>query len=58
MTNSILDRLSSPPFAYILTLIYICYVLNHLYNSTINIIPIILTNIYNTDIISILRFKF
>ena len=39
LTNRVLDRFGAPGFAWFLCLTYVCFVLNHTYNPTLDEIP-------------------
>jgi hypothetical protein len=49
-TKCILDRTCSPAHVWLLCLQYICYLLNHTYNSTINAVPLTHLNGTTVDI--------
>lgn len=56
--NRIMDRAGAPPYTWLLCLMYVCYLLNHTYNITVNGVP--LTNLtgITVDISPLLRFHF
>ena len=56
MTNTILDRTGSPAYTWLLALMYICFILNHAYNSSIQGIPLQKATGSTPDISPLLRF--
>ena len=40
MTNDVMDRTGAPPTYWLLALMYVCFILNHTWNSTVNGIPL------------------
>ena len=40
MANTLLDRTGSPAYTWILSLMYVCIILNLIYNSTIDAVPL------------------
>jgi hypothetical protein len=57
-TNRILDRSGAPPYTWFLCLQYVCYLLNHAYNNTLQGIPLQLLTGVTVDISALLRFHF
>ena len=58
LTNRVLDRFGAPGFAWFLCLTYVCFVLNHTYNPTLDDIPIRRLTGTTPDISPLLRFHF
>ena len=56
MTNTILDRSGSPASTWLLAMMYICFVLNHTYCSSIKAVPIQKLTGSTPDISPLLRF--
>ena len=56
--NRIMDRSGAAPNTWLLCLKYVCYLLNHTYNSTINSVPLQLLTGTTVDISALLRFHF
>jgi hypothetical protein len=56
--NRILDRTGAPPYTWLLCLIYVCYLLNHTYNASINGVPLTHLTGVTVDISPLLRFHF
>jgi hypothetical protein len=57
-TNRILDRTGAPAYTWLLCLQYGCFLLNHMYNSTLNGVPLTLLLGVTVDISVLLRFHF
>jgi hypothetical protein len=57
-TNHIRDCTGAPAHVWLLCLQYVCYLLNHTYNSTINDVPLIRLTGPTVDISPLLRFHF
>ena len=57
-TNTLLDRTGAPPFAWLLAMTYVCFVLNHAYNESIKNIPINVATGSTCDMSPLLRFHF
>jgi hypothetical protein len=57
-TNRILDRTGAPPHTWLLALQYVCYLLNHLYNTNLNAVPLTCLQGITVDISVLLRFHF
>ena len=57
-TNRILDRSGAPPSTWLLCLEYVCFLLNHTYNSSIKNVPLTLLLGSTVDISVLLRFYF
>ena len=58
ITNNVLDRTGAPAFTWLLCLMYVCYLLNHSYNETVNGIPLTLATGQQADISPLLNFTF
>ena len=56
--NRIMDRTGAPPFTWLLCLMYVCFLYNHTYNTTIRAIPLTLLLGVTVDISVLLRFHF
>jgi hypothetical protein len=56
MTNTLLDRSGSPAYTWLLCLFYVCFLLNHAFNATINGVPLQKLNGSTPDISPLLRF--
>jgi len=56
--NRIMDRTGAPPCTWLLSLLYVCYLLNHTYNSSINGVPLTHLEGITVDISPLLRFHF
>jgi hypothetical protein len=56
--NRILDQTGAPAHVWLLCLQYICYLLNHTYNSTINAVPLARLHGTTIDISPLQRFHF
>jgi hypothetical protein len=56
--NRILDRSGAPAYTWLLCLQYTCYLLNHTYNTSINIVPLQALVGSTIDISPLLRFHF
>ena len=56
--NIIMDRTGAPAYAWLLCLLYTCYLLNHSFNATINGIPFTKLKGSTTDSSALLRFHF
>lgn len=48
----------TPPNTWLLALMYVCYLLNHTYNSTVHAVPLQLLHGHTVDISPVLRFNF
>ena len=57
-SNRIMDRVGAPAFTWLLCLLYVCYLLNHTYNDTINDVPLNALTGTTIDISPLLRFHF
>ncbi|MEL7196406.1 MAG: reverse transcriptase domain-containing protein, partial [Bacteroidota bacterium] len=57
-TNRIMDRTGAPPDTWLLCLLYVCFLLNHTYNSNIKDIPLTKLTGSTVDISPLLRFAF
>ena len=57
-TNRVLDRTGAPDYTWLLCLQYVCYLLNHSYNDTLNGVPLQLLTGTTVDISPLLRFHF
>ena len=58
MTNTLLDRTGAPAFVWLLAMMYICFVLNHAYNASIDNVPLNAATGSTCDISPLLRFRF
>jgi hypothetical protein len=58
VTNNVLDRTGAPAYTWLLCLMYVCFVLNHVYNQTVNGVPITLATGQQADISPLLHFHF
>jgi hypothetical protein len=56
--NRILDRSGAPAYTWLLCLQYTCYLLNHTYNTSINVVPLQALVGSTIDISPLLRFHF
>lgn len=56
--NRIMDRTGAPPFTWLLCLTYVCFLLNHTFNSNIKGIPLTHLTGVTVDISPLLRFHF
>ena len=56
MTNTLLDRSGSPAYTWLLCLLYVCFLLNNVYNNTINAVPLQCLHGSTNDISPLLRF--
>jgi hypothetical protein len=57
-TNRILDRTGAPAHTWLLALQYVCFLLSHLYNNTLQAVPLTRLNGVTVDISVLLRFHF
>ena len=57
-SNRILDRSGAPAFTWLLCLLYVCYLLNHMFDKTLGAVPLTLLNGQMPDISPLLRFHF
>ena len=57
-TNTLLDVIIVPPCAWLTSMIYVCFVLNHSYSATIKNITMTAATGSTCDISSLLRFHF
>lgn len=57
-TNRILDRTGAPDSTWLLCLQYVCFLLNHTYNSTLKTVPLIALTGSTPDVSVLLRFYF
>jgi hypothetical protein len=57
-TNRILDRTGAPANTWLLALQYVCFLLNHMYNATLQAVPLTCLNGVTVDINVLLRFHF
>ena len=58
VVNTIIDRVGAPAYTWLLCLMYVCFLLNNVYNSTIRAVPIQKLNGSTNDISPLLRFYF
>lgn len=58
MVNRIMDRVGAPAYAWLLCLLYVCFLLNHTYNGTIRGVPLQHLTGQTIDISPLLRFHF
>ena len=58
MTNTLLDCIGAPAYTWLLAMMYICFMLNHTYNATIENIPLTAATGSTCDISPLLRFRF
>ena len=56
--NRVMDRTGAPAFVWLLCLMYVCYLLNHTFNSTIQGVPLTALTGRTVDISPLLRFYF
>jgi hypothetical protein len=56
--NRIMDRTGAPPYAWLLCLSYVCFLLNHTYNMSLCGVPLTLLTGSTVDISVLLRFHF
>ena len=56
--NRVMDRSGAPAYTWLLCLTYVCYLLNHTYNGSINGIPLTHLTGVTVDISPLLRFHF
>ena len=56
MTNTLLDRSGSPAYTWLLCLMYVCFILNNVWNNTIQGVPIQRLTGSTNDISPILQF--
>jgi hypothetical protein len=57
-TNRILDLTGAPAHTWLLAIQYVCFLLNHIYNHTINAVPLTCLQGTTVDISPLLRFHF
>jgi hypothetical protein len=57
-TNRMLDRTGAPAHTWILALQYVCFLLNHMYNNTLQAVPLTHLKGVTVDISVLLRFHF
>jgi hypothetical protein len=57
-TNRILDRTGAPAHTWLLALQYVCFLLNHMYKTTLNAVPLTCLQGTTVDISVLLRFHF
>jgi hypothetical protein len=57
-TNRILDRTGAPAHTWLLALQYVCFLLNHMYNTTLNSVSLTCLQGKTVDISALLRFHF
>jgi hypothetical protein len=57
-TNRILDRTGAPAHTWLLALQYVCFLLNHMYNTTLNTVPLTCLQSTAVDISALIRFHF
>ena len=58
VTNNVLDRTGAPAFTWLLCIMYVCFLLNHTYNATVNGVPLTLATGQQADISPLLNFTF
>ena len=56
--NTLLDRTGAPAYAWLLAILYVCFVLNFTHNAVINNVPMNLATGSTCDISPLLRFRF
>jgi hypothetical protein len=56
--NHVMDRAGAPAYTWLLCLTYVCYLLNHSYNTTLEAVPLNLLTGITVDISPLLRFHF
>ena len=56
--NRIMDRTGAPAHTRLLCLMYVCYLLNHTYNASINGVPLTHLTGVTVDISALLKFHF
>lgn len=56
--NRIMDRTGAPAYTWLLCLLYVCYLLNHTYNATVNGVPMNHLTGTTVDISPLLRFHY
>ena len=56
--NIVLDRTGAPAYTWLLCLLYVCYLLNHTFNTTINGVPMTRLTGSTVDCSALLRFHF
>jgi Reverse transcriptase (RNA-dependent DNA polymerase) len=56
--NRIMDRTGAPPYTWLLCLTYVCFLLNHTYNSSIDGVPLQKLHGSTVDISVLLKFFF
>ena len=57
-THRIMDRTGAPAHTWLLCLMYVCYLLNHTYNASLNGVPLTHLTGVTVDISALLRFHF
>ena len=57
MSNTILDRTGSPAYTWLLCLMYVCFILNHTFEPSINAVPLQVATGSTPDISPLLRFQ-
>ena len=57
-TNTIIDSIGDPFYTWVIALIYLWFLFNHIHPTVINCIPITKSTGSTTDIIPLLRFRF
>jgi hypothetical protein len=57
-TNRILDRTGAPAHTWLLALQHVCFLLNHMYNNKLNVVPLTFLQGITVDISVLLRFHF
>ena len=56
--NRILDRVGAPAYTWLLCLQYVCFLLNHTFNSTLKTVPLTALHGSTVDVSVLLRFHF
>ena len=56
--NTVLDRSGAPPSTWLLCLMYVCFLLNHTFNTSTNQVPLTALTGSTPDISPLLRFHF
>ena len=57
-TNRVMDRVGAPACTWLLALLYVCFLLNHMYDTTIRNVPLTALSGVTVDISPLLRFHF
>ena len=57
-TNRVLDRTGAPSSTWLLCMQYVCFLLNHVFNSTLGTVPILALTGSTPDVSVLLRFYF